>query len=108
MENLFNEYVMALDTYIMVKLKEKTAQLADSLTKNDKDIYYKTNTNLHSFKIYNESKKTYVNSVKKKLEETGELEQIGGSEYFYDLVEIGSTDSNFKKYIEYIEDRPTI
>ena len=45
---------------------------------------------------------------KKKLEETGELEQIGGSEYFYDLVEIGSTDSNFKKYIEYIKDRTTI
>ena len=59
-------------------------------------------------KLYNESKKTYVIPVKEKLEETGELEQIGGSEYFYDLVEIGSTDSNFKKYIEYIEDRPTI
>ena len=36
MENLFNEYVMALDTYIMVKLKEKTAQLADSLTKKNR------------------------------------------------------------------------
>ena len=59
-------------------------------------------------KLYNESKKIYVILVKKKLEETGELEQIGGSEYFFDLVEIGSTDSNFKKYIEYIEDRPTI
>lgn len=36
MDNLFNEYVMALDTYIMVKLKEKTAQLADSLTKKNR------------------------------------------------------------------------
>ena len=36
MENLFNEYVMALDTYIMVKLKEKTAQLSDSLTKKNR------------------------------------------------------------------------
>lgn len=59
-------------------------------------------------KLYNESKKTYVISVKKKLEETGELEEIGGSEYFFDLVEIGLTDSNFKKYIEYIKDRTTI
>jgi len=33
MENLFNEDVMSLDTYIMVKLKEKTAQLSESLTK---------------------------------------------------------------------------
>ena len=36
MENLFNEDVMALDTYIMVKLKEKTAQLSDSLTKKNR------------------------------------------------------------------------
>ena len=39
--------------------KQLFVSIADSLTKNDKDIYYKTNTNLHSFKIYNESKKTY-------------------------------------------------
>lgn len=32
MKNLFNEDVMSIDTYIMVKLKEKTAQLADKLT----------------------------------------------------------------------------
>ena len=36
MENLFNEDVMALDTYIMVKLKEKTAQLSESLTKKNR------------------------------------------------------------------------
>ena len=36
MENLFNEYVMALDTYIMVKLKEKTAQLRDKLTQKSR------------------------------------------------------------------------
>lgn len=33
MEDLFNEYAMSIDTYIMVKLKEKTAKLADSLAK---------------------------------------------------------------------------
>ncbi len=33
MENLFNEDVMKIDTYIMVKLKEKTAQLRDKLIK---------------------------------------------------------------------------
>ena len=58
-------------------------------------------------KLYNEFKKTYVISVKKKLEER-ELEEIGGLEYFFDLVEIGSTDRNFKKYIEYIKYRTTI
>ena len=42
--------------------KQLFVSIADSLTKNDKDIYYKTNTNLHSFKIYNESKKTYSNT----------------------------------------------
>lgn len=31
MKNLFNEEAMSLDTYIMVKLKEKTAQLRDKL-----------------------------------------------------------------------------
>lgn len=31
-KNLFNEDAMSLDTYIMVKLKEKTAQLRDKLT----------------------------------------------------------------------------
>ena len=31
MENLFNEDVMQIDTYIMVKLKERTAQLKDEL-----------------------------------------------------------------------------
>lgn len=36
MENLFNEYAMSLDTYIMVKLKEKTAQLSESLTKKNR------------------------------------------------------------------------
>lgn len=36
MENLFNEYVMELDTYIMVKLKEKTAKLSESLTKKNR------------------------------------------------------------------------
>jgi len=36
MENLFNEDVMALDTYIMVKLKEKTAQLSEALTKKNR------------------------------------------------------------------------
>lgn len=36
MENLFNEDVMALDTYIMVKLKEKTAQLKDKLTQKNR------------------------------------------------------------------------
>ena len=36
MENLFNEDVMQLDTYIMVKLKEKTAQLKDKLDKKNR------------------------------------------------------------------------
>ncbi len=36
MEELFNEYAMSLDTYIMVKLKEKTAKLAESLTKKNR------------------------------------------------------------------------
>jgi len=33
MENLFNDDVKSLETYIMVKLKEKTAKLAEGLTK---------------------------------------------------------------------------
>ena len=36
MEELFNEYAMSLDTYIMVKLKEKTAQLTQELTKKNR------------------------------------------------------------------------
>ncbi len=36
MEHLFNEYAMAIDTYIMVKLKEKTAKLSESLTKKNR------------------------------------------------------------------------
>ena len=36
MEKLFNEEVMTLDTYIMVKLKEKTAQLSETLTKKNR------------------------------------------------------------------------
>lgn len=36
MENLFNEDVMALDTYIMVKLKEKTAELSQILAKKNR------------------------------------------------------------------------
>lgn len=36
MKNLFNEDVMAIDTYIMVKLKEKTAQLAETLEKKNR------------------------------------------------------------------------
>lgn len=36
MENLFNEDIMAIDTYIMVKLKEKTAQLKDKLTQRNR------------------------------------------------------------------------
>ena len=38
MENLFNEDVMALDTYIMVRLKERTAQLKDSLIKKNRQM----------------------------------------------------------------------
>ena len=33
MKNLFNEDAMSLDTYIMVKLKEKTAQLREEIGK---------------------------------------------------------------------------
>ena len=36
MENLFNEDIMAIDTYIMVKLKEKTAQLKDKLIQKNR------------------------------------------------------------------------
>lgn len=36
MENLFNENAMSLDTYIMVKLKEKTAKLSESLAKKNR------------------------------------------------------------------------
>ena len=36
MENLFNEDIMSIDTYIMVKLKEKTAQLAEKLTQKNR------------------------------------------------------------------------
>lgn len=36
MEKLFNRDVMAIDTYIMVKLKEKTAQLRDKLIKKNR------------------------------------------------------------------------
>ena len=36
MENLFNEDIMAIDTYIMVKLKEKTAQLTDKLSQKNR------------------------------------------------------------------------
>ena len=36
MEHLFNKYAMDLDTYIMVKLKEKTAKLTESLTKKNR------------------------------------------------------------------------
>ena len=36
MEKLFNEDVMAIDTYIMVQLKEKTAKLKDKLTKKNR------------------------------------------------------------------------
>ena len=36
MENLFNKDVMAIDTYIMVKLKEKTAQLCEKLEKKNR------------------------------------------------------------------------
>lgn len=36
MEKLFNNDVMSIDTYIMVKLKEKTAQLSDVLEKKNR------------------------------------------------------------------------
>lgn len=36
MEHLFNNDVMSIDTYIMVKLKEKTAQLNDALVKKNR------------------------------------------------------------------------
>ena len=33
MRQFFNEYAASIDTYIMFKIKEKTAQLADDLIK---------------------------------------------------------------------------
>jgi len=36
MEELFNEYAKSIDTYIMVKLKEKTAKLKESLIKKNR------------------------------------------------------------------------
>ena len=35
-DNLFNEQVMNLDTYIMFKLKEQTAKLTPELTKKNR------------------------------------------------------------------------
>lgn len=57
--------------------------------------------------LYKESKRIEVNSVKAKLEEKEELENIGGLEYLVDLVEIAETENNnkFKSYIESIKNR---
>lgn len=63
-------------------------------------------------KIYNAILNTYKESnevnivlVKRKLEDIGEIDLVGGLEYLSDLVELGSTDRNIKRYVEYMKNR---
>ena len=63
-------------------------------------------------KIYNAILNTYKESnevnivlVKIKLEDIGEIDLVGGLEYLSDLVELGSTDRNIKRYVEYMKNR---
>lgn len=54
---------------------------------------------------YKESNEVNIVLVKRKLEDIGELDLVGGLEYLSDLVELGSTDRNIKRYVEYMKNR---
>jgi len=54
---------------------------------------------------YKESNEVNIILVKRKLENIGKLDLVGGLEYLAYLVDIGETDRNIKKYIEYIKNR---
>lgn len=63
-------------------------------------------------KIYNAILNTYKESnevnivlVKIKLEDIGEIDLVGGLEYLSNLVEIGTTDRDIKRYVEYMKNR---
>jgi len=54
---------------------------------------------------FDESNQTIILPVKKELERIGELNNIGGLDYLVDLVEIGSSDRDIRRYVEYIKKR---
>ncbi len=84
-----------------IKSVVRVIKLEHFFSKEHKKIYHAI------LELYRESKRIDIISVKAKLEETGELEDIGGLEYLADLVEIAETekDDKFKEYIKSINNR---
>ena len=71
------------------------------------DFYIESHRKIYQaiLKTYKESNEVNIILVKRELENIGELDLIGGLVYLSDLVEIGATDRDIKKYVEYIKNR---
>lgn len=57
--------------------------------------------------LYKENKKIDILSVKEKLKETGELEEVGGLEYLVDVIDLSGEGKKFRDYIGSIKNRTT-
>lgn len=87
-------------------LEKDVTQDVISVLKED-DFYNELHRKIYQaiLNIYIKSNEANIVLVKRKLENIGELDLVGGLEYLSDLVELGSADRNIKRYVEYMKNR---
>lgn len=71
------------------------------------DFYIESHRKIYQaiLNTYKESNEVNIVLVKRKLEDIGEIDLVGGLEYLSNLVELGTTDRDIKRYVEYMKNR---
>lgn len=93
---------------LILNLSEEKNRLKSIVeTIGTEKFYNETNKKIYNaiLELYRESKRIDINSVKAKLEEKGELEEVGGLSYLADLIELSGEGKEFRDYIEHIKNR---
>lgn len=85
--------------------KDRLKSIAETI--GAEKFYNETHKKIYNaiLELYKESKSIDINSVKEKLEEKGELEEVGGISYLADLIELSGESKEFRDYIEHIKNR---
>lgn len=100
------EKIILGNIIVSSNLEKDITQDVISVLKED-DFYNEVHRKIYKaiLNTYRESNKVNIVLVKRKLEDIGEIDLVGGLEYLVDLVEIGDTDRNIKRYVEYMKNR---
>ena len=100
------EKIILGNIIVSSNLEKDITQDVISVLKED-DFYNEVHRKIYKaiLNTYRESNKVNIVLVKRKLEDIGEIDLVDGLEYLVDLVEIGTTDRDIKRYVEYMKNR---